>query len=78
MNILTILYITAALALGFLLGLTVEVMIDAEQIRKLQKHVDKLKFENEMLIQNKTEVIEIIDNRKQNDESVYHDYFKPF
>lgn len=64
--------------MGFLLGLTVEVMIDAEQIRKLQKHVDKLNFENEMLIQNKTEVIEIIDNRKQNDESVYHDYFKPF
>jgi hypothetical protein len=57
---------------------TTELFIDAEQVRRLNSHIDKLKLENEALINGKTEVIEIVDNRKHDDESVYHDYFKPF
>lgn len=63
MNLLTIIYLLGVFAVGFITGVTVELFIDAEQIRRLNNHIDKLKLENEALINGKTEVIEIVDNR---------------
>ena len=74
---LTVIYVIGASAVGFLVGIIVEVAIDAEQIRTLNAKISKLEMENQALIDGKTEVIEIVDNRKQ-DGNVYHDYFKPF
>lgn len=71
---MNILAITAALAVGFIIGILTETIIDAEQVRKLNATINRLKFENQTLIENKTEIIEIVDNRKE--DSV--DYFKPF
>ena len=74
---LTVIYVIGASAVGFLVGIIVEVAIDAEQIRTFNAKISKLEMENQALIDGKTEVIEIVDNRKQ-DDNVYHDYFKPF
>ena len=74
---LTVIYVIGASAVGFLVGIIVEVAIDAEQIRTLNAKISKLEMENQALIDGKTEVIEIVDNRKQ-DGNVYHDYFNPF
>jgi regulator of replication initiation timing len=47
----------------------VELCIDTDNIRDLQEKNHKLKLENEALRKkSKHEVIEIIDNRKKNDE----------
>ena len=74
---LTVIYVIGASAVGFLVGIIVEVAIDAEQIRTLNAKISKLEMENQALIDGKVEVIEIVDNRKQ-DGNVYHYYFKPF
>lgn len=74
---LTVIYIVGASAVGFLAGIIVEVFIDAEQVRSLTDRIAKLESDNQALIDGKTEVIEIVDNRKK-DDNVYHDYFKPF
>ena len=74
---LTVIYCIGALAVGFLVGVITEVFIDAEQVRGLNARISELETMNQSLIDGKTEVIEIVDNRKK-DESVYHDYFKPF
>ena len=74
---LTVIYVIGASAVGFLVGIIVEVAIDAEQIRTFNAKISKLEMENQALIDGKTEVIEIVDNRKK-DDNVYHDYFKPF
>ena len=74
---LTVIYIVGASAVGFLAGIIVEVFIDAEQVRSLSDRIEKLESDNQALIDGKTEVIEIVDNRKK-DDNVYHDYFKPF
>lgn len=69
MNGLTIIYILGAAAVGFLFGVIVELCIDTDNIRDLQEKNHKLKLENEALRKKaKHEVIEIIDNRKKNDE----------
>ena len=69
MNILEIIYILGAGAVGFLVGIIVELCIDTDNIRALQEKNHKLKLENEALRKkSKHEVIEIIDNRKKNDE----------
>lgn len=69
MNGLTIIYILGAAAVGFLFGVIVELCIDTDNIRDLQEKNHKLKLENEALRKkSKHEVIEIIDNRKKNDE----------
>ncbi len=75
MNLLTIIYIIGALALGFLIGATFEIFADSEQIRKLNHRIQRLELENQGLREGKTEVIEIIDNRTTPEEV---DYFKPF
>ena len=75
MNLLTIIYIIGALALGFLIGTTFEIFVDSEQLRKLNHKVQRLELEKQALLEGKTEVIEIIDNRTTPEEV---DYFKPW
>ncbi len=61
---LTIIYCIGAAAVGFMFGLIVELFIDAEQVNRLSKNVEKLTLENIQLQQEaKHEVIEIVDNR---------------
>ena len=69
MNLLEIIYILGAGAVGFLVGIIVELCIDTDNIRALQEKNHKLELMNEALRKElKHEVIEIIDNRKKNDE----------
>ena len=64
MTALTVIYSLGALALGFLLGMVLQVFIDSDQIRRLIKRNDRLQLENEALMNGKTEVIEIVDKRQ--------------
>lgn len=64
MTALTIIYSLGALGLGFLIGMSVQAFIDSEQMRKLIKRNDRLKLENEALMNGHTEVIEIVDKRQ--------------
>lgn len=68
MNLLTIIYILASGAIGFLLGITAETCFEASQLARLNKTIERLKLENQALIEGRTEVIEIIDNRSNPDE----------
>lgn len=64
MNGLEIIYCIGAAAVGVLIGMIVELVIDTSTIRELQDKNRKLKLENEQLRRAaKHEVIEIIDNR---------------
>ena len=63
MTALTIIYSVGALGLGFLIGMSIQAFIDADQMRKLIKRNDRLKLENEALMNGHTEVIEIVDKR---------------
>lgn len=60
MNALEIIYLCGAMAVGFIAGMIVELMIDAQTIRELQEHNRKLKLE---LAQSRKqpEIIEITD-----------------
>lgn len=58
-----IVYMIGALGLGFLIGMSIQAFIDADQMRKLIKRNDRLKLENEALMNGHTEVIEIVDKR---------------
>ena len=63
MNLLEIIYAFGAGAVGFLVGVIVELCIDTDNIRDLQEKNHKLKLENEQLRRSvKHEVIEIVDN----------------
>lgn len=64
MTALTIIYSVGALGLGFLIGMSVQAFIDSDQMRKLIKRNDRLKLENEALMNGHTEVIEIVDKRQ--------------
>lgn len=69
MNALEIIYLMGALAVGFIFGLIVELMIDAQTIRELQEKNRKLTLENTQLRREaKHEVIEIVDNRTKDNE----------
>lgn len=59
-----IVYMIGALGLGFLIGMSIQAFIDADQMRKLIKRNDRLKLENEALMNGHTEVIEIVDKRQ--------------
>lgn len=61
MTALTIIYSLGALGLGFLIGMSIQAFIDSDQMRKLIKRNDRLKLENEALMNGKTETIEIVD-----------------
>lgn len=69
MNALTVIYMVAALAIGFMFGIIVELMFDTTTIRELQTKNHKLILENETLRKEaKHEVIEIVDNRQKDQE----------
>lgn len=74
MNGLTIIYMVALFAIGALIGMIIELFIDAATIRDLQEAKHKLQLENEQLRKSKSEVIEIVDNRSSDPENL----FKPF
>lgn len=61
MTALTIIYSIGALGLGFLIGMSIQAFIDSDQMRKLIKRNDRLKLENEALMNGHTETIEIVD-----------------
>ena len=66
MNGLTIVYIIGALATGFLIGLIVELMMDARAISELQDENRRLRLWNEQLVEDLEkhpgpEVVEIYD-----------------
>ena len=64
MTALTIIYSVGALGLGFLIGMSIQAFIDSDQMRKIIKRNDRLKLENEALMNGHTEVIEIVDKRQ--------------
>ena len=69
MNALEIIYLMGSLAVGFMFGIIVELMIDTQTIRELQTKNHKLVLENETLRREaKHEVIEIVDNRTKDNE----------
>ena len=69
MNALEIIYLIGALAIGFMFGIIVELMIDTTTIRELQEKNRKLTLENAQLRKEaKHEIIEIVDNRQKNNE----------
>lgn len=57
MNLLTIIYLIGATAVGFVAGMIVELGIDSETIRSLREQNDKLTLMNE---QKKADVVEVI------------------
>ena len=72
MNLLEIIFSVGALAIGLIMGMVIELMIDAETIRDLQDHNRKLRLENEQL-KREPEVIEILDNRSDYEMPHYED-----
>ena len=77
MTALTRIYLIGALALGFLAGMILELIIDARTIRELQEDNRRLRLLNQQITekQDRVEVIEINDNRK---DAPVQNYFKPF
>ena len=77
MTALTSIYLIGALALGFLSGMILELIIDARTIRELQDSNRRLRLLNEDIAnkQERVEVIEINDNRQ---DTPVTNYFKPF
>lgn len=65
MTALTIIYIIAALAVGFLIGMILELVIDAQTIRELQEDNRRVKMELEMIQKEKRQpqTVEILDRR---------------
>lgn len=57
MNLLMIIYLLGATAVGFVAGMIVELGIDSETIRSLREHNEKLTLESE---QKKADVVEVI------------------
>ena len=69
MNVLEIIYILGAVGVGVLIGMIMELSIEATTIRDLQDKNHKLRLENAQLRKEvKHEVIEIIDNRTKENE----------
>ena len=62
MNLLEIIYLCGAVAVGLILGMIVELMIDAGTVRDLQAQNRKLRLENAQLRREaKHDVVEIVD-----------------
>jgi len=62
MNGLLIIYMIGALAIGFLAGIIVELIIDSDTITQLRKQNDRLRLEKAYLMKHgQTETIEIVD-----------------
>ena len=64
MNGLEVIYIIGAMAVGLLIGMIIELILDNQTIMELKEQNRKLRLENIQLRQEaKHEVIEIVDNR---------------
>ena len=62
MNGLQTIYMIGALAVGFLTGIIVELIIDNQTINSQRRHIEKLQMENDYLMRHgQTETIEIVD-----------------
>ena len=67
MNLLGIIYLLGAAAVGFIAGMIVELGIDSETIRMLKEHIHKLELENIQLSnESGIERVEIIDTTVAN------------
>ena len=64
MNLLTIVYLIGATAVGFVAGMIVELGIDSETIRSLREHNEKLTLENEQKKADVVEVINLVENKE--------------
>ena len=74
MNLLEIIYLCGATAVGFIFGMIVELMVDAQTVRDLQQQNRKLRLEIAQAKKTEhVEVIEITDNR-----ATPETYFTPF
>lgn len=76
MELLTIIYILAAAAVGILAGMIIETIADEVTIRRQEKQIELLQLRVEELESengDKVQVIEINDNRAQPES-----YFTPF
>lgn len=76
MELLTIIYILAAAAVGVLAGMIIETIADEVTLRRQDKQIELLKLRVEELESengDKVQVIEINDNRAQPES-----YFTPF
>lgn len=68
MNLLGIIYLIGAAAVGFIAGMIVELSIDSETIRMLKEYNHKLELENIQLRNERgIERVEIIDTTVAND-----------
>lgn len=62
MNGLQTIYMIGALAVGFLAGIIVELIIDNQTINSQRRHIEKLQMENDYLMKHgQMETIEIVD-----------------
>lgn len=63
MNGIEVIYMVLVGVIGVMIGMIVELIVDNHTIENLRERNYKLKLENEQLRkENKTEVIEIVDN----------------
>lgn len=62
---MTVIYIIGALAVGFLIGMILELVIDAQTIRELQEDNRRVKMELELIQKEKRQpqTVEILDRR---------------
>ena len=66
MNLLTLIYVTGALAIGFLLGITTENIYKVNQVRIYQDRLHKSEQEKERLrtqLESNPQTVEILDRR---------------
>lgn len=78
MNLLTFIYALGALALGFVAGMILELILDARTIRELQDDNRRLRLLNDQIANEKgaCQVIEINDTRPN--APGIPNYFRPF
>ena len=75
MNLLTLLISAGLIAAGVIVGVCIELAIDAKTIRDLQDENRKLELENEQLRQeNNCEVIEIVTRPEWADDIEFGDF----
>ena len=73
MNLLEIIYMVGAAAIGLIIGMVIEYVIDFQIVRDIQTENRKLRLEKEQLKQEAKkagvpiEIIEIVDNRVGSD-----------
>ena len=74
-NVLSVIYVIGATAIGFLLGMIFEMIMDSRIIRELQEDNRRLRLiNNQLKHEQKREVVEIVDKRASNPDNL----FQPF